>query len=72
MIVKNRFSALTGLHVDVRERHSGVEITAEDLFRGLADEKSYRTTLKAKGLTGEQVDQLMGRLREKMTQLLRD
>ena len=67
-----QFIAARLLVRDVRERYSGVEITAEDLFRGLANEKSYRTTLKAKGLTGGQVDQLMGRLREKMTQLLQD
>jgi hypothetical protein len=46
-------------------------ITPDDLYRGLADKKSYRTTLKAKGLTGGQVDQLMQRLREKMSELLR-
>lgn len=67
-----QFIAARLLVRDVRERHPGVEVSAEDLFRGLANKKGYRTTLKAKGLTGEQVDQLMGRLREKMTEVLRD
>lgn len=67
-----QFLAARLLVRDVRERHQGVGVSAEDLFRGLADKKGYRTTLKSKGLTGEQVDQLMARLRERMTQLLRD
>jgi hypothetical protein len=48
----------------------GVEVTSEDLIRGLANKKKYRATLKAKGLTGEQVENLMRRLNEQMTVLL--
>jgi hypothetical protein len=49
----------------------GVNLTAQDLFRGLANKKGFRTTLKNKGLTGGQVDSLMQRLAEKMSELMR-
>lgn len=51
-------------------RGSGMEVSSQDLFRGLANKKSYRTTLKTKGLTDDQVNQLMQRLRVKMRELL--
>lgn len=56
--------------LEVYARPTNVGVTSQDLFRGLANKKSYRTTLKAKGLSDEQVDRLMRQLRQRMTALL--
>lgn len=46
-----------------------VNVSAQDLIRGLANRKSFRDTLKSEGFERAEIDKLIGKLEEDMKEL---